>query len=580
MQLFLNLIFKYLKTLRVNYAIFLTCMVFFALAKAQKVQVNYFFLNQIEEAPKYFQKKHLIAAPEFIASEIEQAKLLLTQKGYYSALFQDSLREGKYDVYINPGNKYQGLSVFFDAELLPWAQQLTQEKLMENGSIHFRSPQDYARTLENLISIFHNHGYPFASFSFSDFEVHDEWVSTHCHLKKGQKMLWKDWIVKGDSSISVQTLQQLLNIKTGEDFSLEKLKEMDIRLSQLSYIDIIKPSEFVFTKDGVLLFLYLKSAKISNFNGALGLQPDPISQKIGLTGDLQLKLTNTLKRAEQLEMNWRSIKPATQLLNLRCSFPYLFHTLLGTEVKFHLYKRDSTFLEVNSNLAIQYNFANNFIVKGVFSYKGSNRLYAASGNSAFPNVQSLRNTMYGLGLNYKKLNYLPNPAKGLNVNLEALLGTRKTLNDSTENELTSKFLVGWEHFIPIHKRWVLRYFVSFESYQAPMVYSNECYRFGGLNSQRGFNEENFLATSLSTNQLEIRYLLDKNSAVFAFFDQTIYENNSNSSYKKDLPFGFGVGANIGSKVGIFSLVYALGSENHNPLDVRSGKIHFGYIAYF
>jgi hemolysin activation/secretion protein len=188
--------------------------------------------------------------------------------------------------------------------------------------------------------------------------------------------------------------------------------------------------------------------------------------------------------------------------------------------------------------------------------------------------------MYGLGLNYKKLNYLPNPSKGLNVNLEALLGTRKILNDTTDNQLTSKFLFGWEHFIPIHKRWVLRYFVSFESYQAPMVYSNECYRFGGLNSQRGFNEENFLATSLSTNQVEIRYLLDKNSAVFAFFDQTIYENNSNSNYRKDLPFGFGVGANIGSKVGIFSLVYALGSENNNPLDVRSGKIHFGYIAYF
>ena len=44
--------------------------------------------------------------------------------------------------------------------------------------------------------------------------------------------------------------------------------------------------------------------------------------------------------------------------------------------------------------------------------------------------------------------------------------------------------------------------------------------------------------------------------------------------------GFGVGANIGSTVGVFSLAYALGLEKNNPFDARSGKIHFGYIAYF
>jgi hemolysin activation/secretion protein len=82
------------------------------------------------------------------------------------------------------------------------------------------------------------------------------------------------------------------------------------------------------------------------------------------------------------------------------------------------------------------------------------------------------------------------------------------------------------------------------------------------------------------NQLELRYLLDKNSAVFAFYDQTFYENTSANGYSKDHPFGFGVGTNIGTKAGIFSLVYGLGAEKNNPIDLRSGKIHFGYIAYF
>ena len=97
---------------------------------------------------------------------------------------------------------------------------------------------------------------------------------------------------------------------------------------------------------------------------------------------------------------------------------------------------------------------------------------------------------------------------------------------------------------------------------------------------RGFNEENFLATTRSLAQIELRYLLDLNSAVFLFYDQSIYENRSNSNYMRDQPFGFGFGANIGSPIGIFSIVYALGVQQNNPLDARAGKIHFGYIAYF
>jgi hypothetical protein len=378
----------------------------------------------------------------------------------------------------------------------------------------------------------------------------------------------------------LKPIQQIIGIRSGDLFSIDKLKEVDARIEQLTFIDAIKPSDFVFSKDGMTLFLYLKASKSSNVNGVLGLQPNPVSQKIGLTGELQLKLNNALRRAEQLDFNWRSIKPATQLLNLRLLYPYLFNSLLGTEVKLNLYKRDSTFLELKSTLGIQYQVGRHWQLKGMFSYFGSNRLYAANSSAEFLNVTSLKNSMYGLGVNYKKLDYLPNPRAGLAFQLDGFIGQRSVLNDSSGKVLNAKVSMNLEHFIPLHKRWVIRYQVSFDTYLAPSIFSNECYRFGGLNTQRGFNEEQFLATTKSVNQVELRYLLDRNSAVFAFFDQSIYENRSNNSYQKDTPMGFGVGANIGSTVGIFSLAYALGLEKNNPFDARSGKIHFGYIAYF
>jgi hypothetical protein len=73
--------------------------------------------------------------------------------------------------------------------------------------------------------------------------------------------------------------------------------------------------------------------------------------------------------------------------------------------------------------------------------------------------------------------------------------------------------------------------------------------------------------------------VDKNSAVFVFYDQAFYEDRSNL-YVKDMPFGTGVGFSIGSKIGIFSISYAIGKQFNNPIDLKQGKVHFGYIAYF
>lgn len=105
------------------------------------------------------------------------------------------------------------------------------------------------------------------------------------------------------------------------------------------------------------------------------------------------------------------------------------------------------------------------------------------------------------------------------------------------------------------------------------------YRFGGLNTLRGFNEEQLFASTKAQLTFEYRFLLDESSNVFLFYDQCFYENVA-SSYYNDKPFGFGGGISFGSNIGVFAITYAIGKEFSNPIDLRSSKIHFGYTAYF
>ena len=163
------------------------------------------------------------------------------------------------------------------------------------------------------------------------------------------------------------------------------------------------------------------------------------------------------------------------------------------------------------------------------------------------------------------------------------VGQRILDEDSTEildlkNTTLSGHLI-YREFLPVFPRHVIHFAALFDFYSSAKIFENELYRFGGLNTLRGFNEEQLFASTKAQLTFEYRFLLDESSNVFLFYDQCFYENVA-SSYYNDNPFGFGGGISFGSNIGVFAITYAIGKEFSNPIDLRSSKIHFGYTAYF
>ena len=94
------------------------------------------------------------------------------------------------------------------------------------------------------------------------------------------------------------------------------------------------------------------------------------------------------------------------------------------------------------------------------------------------------------------------------------------------------------------------------------------------------NEQAIFASSYAIPSVEFRYLLEKNSYLAAFFDYAWYERKTVTEYTSDTPFGFGAGLSFQTNAGVFSLFYALGKQFNNPIEFRSGKIHFGFASLF
>jgi hemolysin activation/secretion protein len=263
----------------------------------------------------------------------------------------------------------------------------------------------------------------------------------------------------------------------------------------------------------------------------------------------------------------------------------LFRTGFGVDGDFHLYKRDSTFLEVRGLAGVHYYIGRGNYLRGFYKFESSNVLSGVANNLQFAQSQNVRTNFYGLGLLRRQLDYLPNPRSGIVLDLDVSVGLRTAFpKDSLANireakSTTYRTNLQVDYFLPLSKRHVLRLSNLTRFYYADTIYANEQIRFGGLNTQRGFDEEALFATSFTRFTVEYRFLLDRNSHLFAFFDQSFCENNS-GKYYQDNPFGFGAGMAFGTKVGTFSISYALGRQFNTAVQFRDGKIHFGYIAFF
>ena len=547
----------------------------------QIIQVNYKLLNNITIQKNKDFKPFEIKKIEELNSILENNKNQWFEKGYYLASFKPLyISPTEIEVLVEIGSHFPKVEIVIHDSIKSQLRSFGIDNIPKNSLK--TSPSLFKLFIDKTLKAFANNGYPFAQVFFAEQEIIEQQIQIQMNISSGKFYRFSDIIVKGDSSISKSTIQNLIGIKINDIYSEEKLSSIDRILQQTNFINVLKKSELLFTENGVELYVYLENQKMSSMNGAVGLQPNPQTQSIGLTGDVQIKLLNVFKKAELIDVNWRSIEPQTQALQAKLNYPFLFKSPFGVDLKFNLYKRDSTFLDLKSLIGIQYSFKNNLQLKGFYQINSSEILSKTPNpSSLFSYLAPIKLNSFGISLQYKRINYLPNPSKGFSLFIETSIGNRtiKKENTALEKSYVYKSIFQYVSYIPITKRNIIKVGVNFESYTSSSIFQNERYRFGGLNSLRGFNEEELFASTKMISSLEYRFLLDKNSNAFIFYDQGIYEDNT-LTYKIDNPFGVGAGISFGSRIGIFSISYALGKQENNPFEFRNGKIHFGYITFF
>lgn len=451
-----------------------------------------------------------------------------------------------------------------------------------------------------------NSGYPFASVKLDSITTEGNSFSAKIYLQKNELIRYDTLRIQGKTRVKRAFLKNYLGLKFNKPYNEANIKRITQRLNELQFAEQIQSSTVEFINGKARVNLFLKDKKASQFNGLLGLLPGSSGKKLLITGEARIHLLSPFGMGEELFLEWKKLQPKTQELDVRVSYPYLVGLPLGLSARFQLYKRDTTFLTLDGDYGIQYQIIGSNYLKA--SLRQHNTIVTNIDTAYIKNTRSLPKVLdiatneFALEYFLQKLNYRFNPVSGYVLKVGGSVGAKKIKKNNNilglQDELTPNgtfaFLYDTAKLktfqfrvsLAIDKYWKLaaRHTIktSFEGkyFFARSIFENEKFRLGGVNSLRGFDDESIFTPYYAMANVEYRFLLSKNSYFGAFFNAALVEDTRAGKGLVDFPFGFGAGAAIETKIGLFGITYAMGRQLDNKINFNSSKIHIGYVNYF
>lgn len=544
------------------------------------------------------------------ASYISQLPQYLRSRGYVTAsadtIHYDSLFAR---VVLFIGDRYEWAQLNASSidpavlQAVGWRDRLFNGRIMDFSQV--------SEWQEKILSHLENTGYPFAKVVLDSFSIDGEKVSARLALEKGPSYKIDSIRILGDVKISNEFLQRYLDIRNGGLFNKEKLLRVSRRMRELRYVEEEYPSRLVWLGTGSVLEMYLKPKKSSQVNVLVGFLPNNdqlSSKKILITGEANLHLKNALGAGETIGLNWQQLQVRSPRLNIVYQHPYLFNTPVGLDFAFDMFRKDSTFLNVNFVLGAQYILNVNqsgklFLQKSQTIVNGVNKSFILQ-QYRLPDEADVSSTNIGVDYEFNNTNYRLNPTRGNEFRMITSIGTRKIKRNNEILELkdpgnpsfdfgtlydtiklkTYQFRarVMASRFLPLGRqnRTTIRIGVNGGMFQSANIFRNELFQIGGYKLLRGFDEESQYLSHFLIGTAEFRYLVGQNSFFYAFTDGGWGRNNSQNAKADYTYFGTGLGLAFETKVGIFNLAWAVGKRSDLEFNLRQSKIHIGFVNYF
>ncbi|WP_459211058.1 ShlB/FhaC/HecB family hemolysin secretion/activation protein [Aquimarina rhabdastrellae] len=499
-----------------------------------------------------------------------QEKLFLL--GYIDLELFEKKQDSIYELSFLLNKRYNHLKLNFAPNTLSLSISNQFKKNIKDDHIVIKTNESLD-FLNNITDHYVNTGSPFSTIQVKKIHKQHDTIIGSLHINITKQRILDHIIIRGYKKFPLSYLKYYAKIKSKTLFDKKAILSKTLKIDNLPFSKNIKSPDILFTKDSTQLFLYLKKIPSNNFEGFLGFTTNSETNKIEFTGNVNLSLYNNLNYGEKLQIIYRSDGREQQLFNINTHLPYIFKSPIGLKASLEIFKKDSSFVSTQQNLGINYNITpRTEVTLGYKNISSSNLLNTIPSNNT---IQDLTASYFTTEINYlKEGNSLIKP-KNIQIHTVNDFGQRKNTSNSIFQFRNTTSLV---YTLPLNNRNAL-YLNNITGYlSSEDIFENELFRFGGINSIRGFEENSIPASFYNVIRSEYRYLLSSNLYVNSIIDYAYFEEQTSSITQNLTSFGIGLG--LKNKTGLFKIIFANGKSNNQNFSFSNTKIHIKLITKF
>lgn len=525
---------------------------------------NNFETNQIDSLK--YKTQHKIVAD--ILKEIELFDLKLQNYGFFEAelIKQIKTNDSTFVFQYKLGLPTKSIHIYIGAI----SEGIISILQTESDTIKLQISET-ENWMQSKVNILEKKGYSLAKLSLKNHKQTKNKLTADLFVELNKKRTVDDLVILGYDKFPTNIKKNWSKKYKKRTFNQDLVKEINDDFSELTFITQTKYPEILFTDNTTKIYAYLEKSKPNKFDGFIGFSNDENSKLI-FNGYLDLSLQNIFNSGEKFKLYWKNDGKQQTSFNLGTELPYLFKTPLGLKADLRIFKRDSTFQNTVTDLNLGYYFTYN--KKVYIGFQNTKSVDIQKVNSA--TLNTFTNTFYTTSFEYfkRRLGDFLFREK-TNLLLKTGFGNRKITS-----EKTSQFFgqIDAYHTLYLNTKNNIRiknqtFYLNSDTYIV-----NELYRFGGINSIRGFRENSLQANFFSGLMLEYNYILAPNIYVHSITDYGYFQDKSSDIQDSLLGLGFGFG--LLTNNGLFNLVYANGSTNNQAIKLSNSIIHISFKTSF
>ncbi|MGA9119043.1 MAG: POTRA domain-containing protein [Bacteroidota bacterium] len=448
------------------------------------------------------------------------------------------------------------------------------------------SPPVLERDLDDLLREYEKLAHPYARCSIESLTARPgtevDTIDIGIVVDEGPRVTIGELRVEGNKETNADVILRETRIAAGDPYDPVRVEAVRRRLLKLNIFSSVEEPELYSHGQRNGLLIRVQEGSTNTFDGVLGYIPSAAGQSGYVTGLASVSMRNLFGTGRKLQLRWQREDQRSEEIQAQYMEPWVFGLPFNVGGGFFQRQQDSSYVQRNLDARFEAMPSDN-ITAGLTL--NSQRVIPSFDSTYQSPIPASSTFSFGADLAFDTRSDPINPLSGALYRIAYSFG-RKHATASVITGLgggtstIQRLQLDLEVYFQLIRRQVLAFGLHGHDVRGGNVSESDMFRFGGATTLRGYRENQFLGSKIAWTNTEYRFVLDRRSFFFLFFDTGYYARPADEI--RALPsaeafkYGYGVGVRVDTPLGNIGVSFALGQGD----TFSTAKIHVNIINEF